>query len=80
MSSVYFGADIEDERRLSELVTQAMGVDFEAAYVSIIGRRAVLRGMAPSYIAKARATATLRSAGCTDIENCLRVTPGLPAA
>ena len=80
MSSVYHGTDVLIERRLSLMVTDAMGVDFEAAYVSLLGRRAVLRGTAPSYIAKAKAAETLRSAGYPEVENWLRVMPGLPAA
>ncbi|HEY7268380.1 MAG TPA: hypothetical protein VH951_01010 [Dehalococcoidia bacterium] len=80
MSSLYHATDFQTERRLSLVVVNAMGVDFEEVSVSLVGRRVVVRGMAPSYIAKAKATESLRRAGYADIENCLRVVPGLPAA
>jgi osmotically-inducible protein OsmY len=54
-----------------------MGADYETITVTLIGRKVRLAGTAPSYTAKARAAETLRDAGYTDVDNSLRVVPGL---
>ncbi len=80
MSSVYKPNEALVERRLAHTVGLAMGVDFEFVSVAVLGQRVVLQGTAPSYVAKARATESVRQAGYGEIDNRLRVIPGLPAA
>ncbi len=65
------------ERELAALACHAMGADFEAVSVTLVGEKVLLSGTAPSYTAKARAAETLRGAGYSDVDNCLRVVPGL---
>jgi osmotically-inducible protein OsmY len=79
LSSTYQPGQASIERRLAEIACEAAGVDFEHLNVSVLGRRVVLRGIAPSYMAKARAAESVRAAGFPDVENCLRVVPGMPA-
>jgi hypothetical protein len=47
------------------------------AGVSVSGRRVSIQGIAPSYAAKERAAEALRLAGYGEIENRLRVAPGM---
>jgi hypothetical protein len=54
-----------------------MACDFEMAGVSVSGRRVSIQGIAPSYAAKERAAEALRLAGYGEIENRLRVAPGM---
>jgi hypothetical protein len=56
-----------------------METDFELISVALAGRRVFIHGIAPSYVAKARAAEAVRMAGFAEVENCLRVVPGTPA-
>ena len=77
MSSTYHPQQIMTERQLAKAITAEMGGDFELVSVSLLGRRVMLHGTAPSYMAKARAEALVREAGYSEIDNRLRVVPGL---
>jgi hypothetical protein len=77
VSSTYHSQIAALERKLTGLVCEAMGCDFETAAVSVAGRRATIQGIAPSYAAKERAAEVLREAGYGEIENRLRVAPGM---
>lgn len=66
------------ERELSRLVSRAMASDFEMVAITVVGRKVLVQGTAPSYAAKALATQSLRQAGFTEVENGLRVVPGMP--
>jgi hypothetical protein len=78
LSSTHFTEKTSTERRLAALVVQAMDTDFELVSVALAGRKVCIHGTAPSYLAKARAADALRAAGYAEVENCLRVVPGLP--
>lgn len=77
MSSTYDRMQAMDERQLAKAVVAAMGVDFEFVSVALLGRRVLLHGTAPSYAAKARAEMYVREAGFPEVDNRLRVIPGL---
>lgn len=77
MSSTYQPDHALTERQLAKAIVDEMGSDFEMVSVAVLGRRVVLHGMAPSYMAKAQAEARVRGAGYEEIDNRLRVVPGL---
>jgi hypothetical protein len=60
------------------MVVQCMGVDFELVNVAVLGKRVLIHGTAPSYAAKERAAQMLREAGYPEVDNRLRVVPGIP--
>lgn len=80
MSSLYHPSEAPVERQLTRAVAEVMGVDFDFVTVAVLGRRVVLQGSAPSYVAKARAANCVRQAGFSDVDNRLRVAPCMPAA
>jgi hypothetical protein len=77
LSSTYNTQLAALERHLTNLVCKAMECDFEMVGVSVSGQLVRIQGVAPSYAAKARATTAVREAGYSQIENRLRVAPGI---
>lgn len=77
MSSVHYSGEASVERDLARIIAEATGSDVEFLNVTLAGRKVIVQGTVCSYAAKARAAETLRLAGCTDVDNCLRVVPGV---
>ncbi len=67
----------ERELLLQQLLEAEPGVDTEVMGFSEAGGKVVLHGCVGSYALKVRAEKLARDAGFTNIENCLRVAPGV---
>jgi hypothetical protein len=65
------------EEAVMAIVTASLGVAVEALHISVDETRIIIRGAVPSYAEKSAAEASLRLAGYSDIDNCLRVVPSL---
>lgn len=78
MTSTFQSGQVSIERSLAMLLADATGGGSEQLSVTVLGRKVILQGLAPTYAFKARANETLRLAGFTEVDNRLRVAPGVP--
>ena len=67
-------------RSFAAALSDLVGADHDYINVAMAGRRMVLQGSVPSYSLKRRIEDAARSAGFGEIENGLRVAPGIPLA
>ncbi len=77
MTSQGFTARGDRELLLQQLLEAEAGIDSELMTFSDAGDRLVLHGCIGSYALKVRAEKLAREAGFRDVENCLRVAPGV---
>ncbi len=66
----------ERERRLARFLAEA-GTEADLATFSVIGETLCMEGCVRSYSAKTALEKAARQAGFREVENCLRVVPGL---
>ena len=68
--------EVELQNRLAEFILSLPPLDAESVHLSLEGHELVMEGRVPSYEAKRRMVNAAREFGF-EIQNCLRVTPGL---
>ena len=67
-------------QRLALSLAELIGPDHDYVNLALAGRRIVLQGSVPSYAMKCQIEDAAKLAGFAEIENGLRVAPGVPYA
>jgi hypothetical protein len=71
------------DTRLAQLATSLAGLigpDHDYVNLALAGKRIILQGSVPSYALKCEIEEAAKAAGFLEIENGLRVAPGVPFA